>query len=172
MLVSPVFAMMVLVKEILLGFERYVYEGILSQVPFVVVVFVMTLLLLIPNLIVFRIVQKQKVQIESQCRHIKASADPSSSTKQDFCKRREVRSFYLCFGCVITFVLCWLPQLTFKGFEIGTGTRLNYRYIGWAAIITTLNPFLDAWFFVWFNKKLRGRLKDVFKRPPRPPQQL
>jgi len=163
MLISPAFAMMVLLQYILSGFEEYVHESALANIPFIVVVFVMSGLLLVPNLVVFRIVRKQRVQIEVQCNIIKSNEENSNSNSPDIARVREVRSFYLCFGCVITFVLCWMPLLAFKTYEIRTGRRLDYKYNSRAAIIATINPFMDVLFSVWFNKELRGRLKDVFK---------
>ena len=122
-LVSPIFAMIALVKHILLGFDQEVTEDVPSTLSFILIVFAMTTMLLVPNLIVFRILRRQRAQIKVQCHSLKVSPPPpptqrSSRSASDILRFHEVRSFYLCFGCVLTFLLCWLPQLAFKAYEL------------------------------------------------------
>ena len=169
MLASPVTAIMMLTQHMISGFDEYVHKGALSKVPFIVYVFLTTVSLIGPNLVVFVIVRKQSTRIRAQNHSIISKDEKQKSRVRVIGKRQEMRSFYLCFGCVITFIMSWLPLLTLKIIEMTTGRSFSYRYTGGAAIIANINLFTDAWFCVWYNKELRKRLKGVFKGSPETP---
>ena len=102
------------------------------------------------------------------------SALSSSVTVTPNMKKREFRSFYLCFGCVVTYVVFWLPTLINEAVRLhinyntssdvssgdiptATGTPVFSENL--ANMLLILNPLADAVILVWFNKELKHKIK-------------
>ena len=120
------------------------------------------LVLLISNSIVYWTLIKQKRAIKS-CQ----VSQPSETSSRDKGIRilKEARSFYICIGCVLTYIVLWFPAIVIQALWVLNGdntAKTNYQ--GVSTIIHNLNPLFDALILVWFNKDLKMHLKRLFFR--------
>jgi len=164
MAVSPVFALFLLSLYFYLGIGNPIHKDTITTLPFIFFVFVITGLMFIPSLAMFRIVHKQRSRIVSLRTHIvnNRTATTTATTK-DISRKDEIRSFYVCFGCVSTYVLLWLPALVMRLWETMSGLEMPYTYLAISVAIATFNPFSDAVICVWFNKQMKARLKSILR---------
>ena len=117
---------------------------------------------------------------------VRHESSPSSTTISTSTSRatttlkiREFRSFYLCFGCVVTYVVLWLPTLVNEAARLhlnynknngSSDGGSNYGDSGGgmtsvfnekaANLLLILNPLADAVILVWFNKELKNKMKS------------
>ena len=144
---------------VLVLFGLYVHSGLnsplhldtITTLPFVFFISGMTAFMFIPSFLVFRILRKQRSRMAS-----------ISKTKE-FSRKEELRSFYVCFGCVTTFLVMWSPMLLLRMWEIASGSHMEYITLSISAIFTTINPFSDAFICVWFNQELKARLRSILR---------
>ena len=164
MTVSPVLCIVLLFAYSLDGLNNPANAGTVAKIPFLSSLVVTTGMLFIPNLVVFRIVRRQRMTIlRSQCR------DPRNDLSSNvYAKRSEIRTFYICFGCACTYTLLWFPIFVLKVVEIFNGTQINYTHLAISAIVSNMNPFADAFFCICFNKEIKCSLKRLFKRNKTP----
>ena len=107
--------------------------------------------LVVTNTLVYITVLKQK-------RSIRMQVSPNNNGNAEV--RNDFRSFYMCLGCVVTFVMFWLPSVISTLIWVYSDdkkTRNPLPYI--VRCIIHLNPSIDAIILVWFNKELRGKMK-------------
>ena len=113
--------------------------------------------LFVSNFIVYMVLRKQK-------RAIRASEISSTQNNRVARIRRDLASFYVCFGCVFTYVLIWLPELTRQYIWLITGKDIEGSFMAIALGILPFNPICDAFVLVFFNKELKNNLKRIFRR--------
>ena len=162
MTISPLFALTLFGLYVHTGLNNPVHLDEISTLPFIFFLSVMTVLLFIPSFVVFRIVRRQRSRIASCNIGI-----PKGQAPREKSRNEERRSFYVCFGCVTTFALLWLPAIVLRIWEIASGLKMKYTYLAISAIFATFNSFSDAVICVWFNKELKKRLRTVLRNPCR-----
>jgi len=111
-------------------------------------------ILLALNLLVYLTVRKHKQQIKVLHRS-KPVVERRTSVHKD------IRAFYICFGCVITFALTWLPCISIQFFRLFLGFRISYSTFILSFTVANLNPFSDAFIFVWFDTEVKTHLKKI-----------
>ena len=164
MSISPAFASALLAQYCYLGFNDPIHKDSLTTYPFIFFVFVITGLMFIPSVVVFRIAHKQRSRIAPLRRpHVVHNLTPGVATK-DVSRIVEIRSFYVCFGCVTTYLVLWSPALGMRLWEIVLGLEMQYTYLAISVAIATLNPFSDAFICVWFNKELKKKLRSIVRK--------
>ena len=117
-----------------------------------------SLVLFLSNLVIWLVLQKQKRAIRLN--------EPSQATTNDRIGRvrRDIASFYVCFGCVITYIILWLPELTRQSMWFFQGANIEGIVKNISVVILSLNPTSDAFVLVFFNKELKHHLKRFFRR--------
>ena len=125
---------------------------------FTVSVFI--LVLFVSNLIVYLILRKQKQAISQA-----TVASRNSNTNSKAARiRRDLTTFYICFGCVITYIILWLPELIRHSIWYVNGVHIEGATQNITVVILNLNPCCDAFVLVFFNKELKSHLKDLISR--------
>lgn len=80
-------------------------------------------------------------------------------------RKQEVRSFYLCFGCVITFALLMSPWVTTRIMLKFTLFHISKKIQALSMVFAAFNSLSDLLIFVWFNVELRVVIKKtIWKR--------
>lgn len=92
------------------------------------------------------------------------STSDSAKYKKTRSRKQEVRSFYLCFGCVITFALLMSPFVTMRILMKFTRAHIpNFAY-KIAKVLAASNSLSDLLIFVWFNVELRVKIKRSIRK--------
>ena len=113
--------------------------------------------LVVTNTLVYVTVLKQKRSIRIQ--HGPNNINENAEMRNDF------RSFYMCFGFVVTFVMFWLASVIFSLIWVYSGAKKARNPLPYIVrCIQNLNPISDGIFLVWFNKELRGKIKRFLTR--------
>ena len=162
MSVGPVIALLLLLGGVMKASNDSVAtnEDVLAVKGFLYGIPLFMLSLLTFNMIIYATVQKQKRAIKSL--HIKSTQSHVAENQQSVFKRKkEILAFYVCFGCVITYVVLYFPALLFKLMQVEFGVALDERNFRYMMGIAYLNPISDAIVLVWFNKELRQRIKTL-----------
>ena len=159
MLSSPITSLSVLLHG-LINFDSVpALQNSLAMKGAIYGILVDNILLLFSNSIVYWTVQKQKNAIQALC--VSQNQEPNRKISK---VRREVRSFYICIGCVLTSIILWSPILASSIYWLSTGKTASNTFLIVAKISLLMNPFCDAFILVWFNKELRMHLKRIFKK--------
>ena len=90
----------------------------------------------------------------------------SNSEKQRKLKERkkEARSFYLCFGCVATFILLMSPSIIVRILTVSKTADIPKTYYQATLALAGLNPSSDLFTFVWFNLEIRKTIMRTILR--------
>ena len=70
-------------------------------------------------------------------------------------RRKEARSFYVCFGCVITFVLLMSPSVFVRIYNDVSSRSIPKEIYEMTLMLAVLNPLSDIFIYVWFNVELK-----------------
>jgi len=132
--------------------NKLAVDGFLYGMPFFM------LSLLISNILVYITLKKQKRAIKSLNVIHKQTTENQHKV---FERKKEILAFYICFGCVITYVVLRFPAFLFKLMQFKLGVALNERHFSYMIALVHLDPLSDAIILVWFNKELRQRIKSV-----------
>ena len=100
----------------------------------------------------------------------RSSKSTNSTTKSDSVKHirtnertKGIRSFYLCFGCVITYILFVSPSVMIR--VVSSSRFYSKSILEMTLVLTILNPLSDLLIFVWFNVELRNLImKKLFRK--------
>ena len=76
----------------------------------------------------------------------------------------EIRSFYLCFGCVITFILLMTPSILMRVLHNAANVYIPESMYEISLSFAGLNSLSDLVIFVWFNLELRIALKKTLNK--------
>ena len=121
----------------------------------------MTILLI--NIMVFRIAQKQKRRIQTEQASVDSNSNTTDDAKQRLAKiKKNLSIFYACFGCTITYILFWLP-VVILWFLIIKNTQYQ-KHLPILLAIANFNPISDAILIIRFNKVLRNNVKNCWVR--------
>ena len=160
MVSSPIVASVILVNGVILFPHQPSDDNVFYMSLFVYVMIVVMVVLLATNALVYATVLKQKRLIKNTLvASTKRHGDPQSNNIKD-----DILSFYICLGCVLTYILLWLPELVRQSLWVFEGRNTSAIYLGISRILLNLNPFFDAIILVWFNRELKMHLKKMFKR--------
>ena len=115
--------------------------------------------LFVVNSIVYLVIRKQK-------RSIRAGQIGQELNNKDRVTRirRDIASFYACFGYIITYIVLWMPELIRQYIWYFTGQEMGLVFTNIALILIDFNPICDAFVFVFFNKELKSHLRRIFTR--------
>ena len=76
----------------------------------------------------------------------------------------EIRSFYLCFGCVITFILLMTPSILMRVLHNAANVYIPESMYEISLSFAGLNSLSDLVIFAWFNLELRIALKKTLNK--------
>ena len=148
--ISPLAAALELTKAVMAGLQNNVVQDNSSMKVFIYGVSSIMVCLSIPNTLIFLTLQKQKAKLKLASQEVVKS------------RKKQILAFYVCFGCVITYVLFWMSPLIIAILWSYTNVNVSYDYFSIGMAIANFNPVSDALIFVWFNKQLRKRVKELF----------
>lgn len=114
-------------------------------------------ILLVSNSIVFTTVRRHKRTIKSN------NVSSNENSRNQITRRRDVFTFYICFGCVITYVILWLPSLIIKILQFYGQYPIEHKYFALTMAVANVNPVSDAVLFVFFNREFKLKLKSVLR---------
>ena len=153
-LLSPVISGIALVRRAQAGFFNNVFEEETSIKTSIYGLGAIMLTLFVINLSLLCLLRRQQRRIKPQVTNRITVTD----------RRKGILTFYICLGCTITFILLWLPYLTYSILRVYFGIRPEYFAIQMVMITICLNPISDAIIFVWYNKPVKDSLRKLFKK--------
>jgi len=116
-------------------------------------------MMIIINSIVYLVFRKQRRKISNQ----EQGTSISDHENRILLFKKEVRALYLCFGCCITSIVCYLPIVIVRIHYIGTTPEETSMGIAITLAISNLNPIADAFFFLRFSKEIRSSFTKLKK---------
>jgi Serpentine type 7TM GPCR chemoreceptor Srsx. len=132
-----------------------------AMLSFIICVSGFMVLFMVPNLVIFAVVRRQKRAIKATST---TSRHPTALRNKWTSRRKEISAFYICFGCVLTYTGFWLPSLIIKLEEFVSGHPRQRLYFNITIAIANLNPLVDAIILVFYKKELRNRTKTLVKK--------
>ena len=148
LVISPTITVLYLVDSIFVqGSRTNVTTNETEMKKFIYGIAGTIILLAIPNFLIYLTLQRQKKRIKA----LQVSSGDESTLRHNV-GPKEMKAFYVCLGCVMTFGLLWLPALSIKVLELYFDVDIPYKYFSPAVSVAALNPLADAVVFVWFNK--------------------
>ena len=132
------------------------YTGFI--LPFAVIVLGI-LVILVCNLLLYGIVNKQNKHIDSTMVH-----GSSVKEKEEKDRRRKIqnRSFKICALMTLTYVFLWVPYIAFT-FILETNKEL-LMYYHFISFLAYLNPIIDVLIYMIWNKEMRRTLSMQFRK--------
>lgn len=136
-------------------FERE--EGyVLSSYGWIVIIIVAYISLAASNTVLFIIAKKQIRLI---------AATKNKDDHKNKTKRQEIKAARICFGVVLTFMVCYVPKLIDAIKQLVTGRRetnqLHSLFIQYGFILKTIS---DPIVYVIMNKDMKRKLIDIILR--------
>ena len=113
-------------------------------------------LLVMANSLIFLSVRKQRRKIAAT-----TSVNVNIPNSNTAARRNEIARFYVCFGCIITYVVLWTPAILLKILEIYGGLIVDHKYFSITIAIANINPIADSFMLLFFNRELKGVLKKI-----------
>ena len=105
---------------------------------------------LIVNSVVF-LIQKNRI------RRLQVQTNRSEDQENRFrLFKKDIRVVYLCFGCSVTSILCYLPIVIIRLLSVDRNSKVLSTKIGLTMVISNLNPTADIIFFLCFSKEFRN----------------
>ena len=151
---SPASAAYTIYKALAVENNSHVTDDVNAMRTFIFGIATIMIILLSTNSLVFCTLRSQRRKIKKL--HV---VNFQSNSKPNFSHRRkEILAFYICLGCVLTYVLLWFPPLLVTIINFYTQITISYYYFSLSMIAVSLNPLSDAIIFVCFNKDLKNRL--------------
>jgi len=146
---SPVVSVLSLVFNMIKPNE---IEGVVGFLIKSAVIVLNVCTMLVVNTIVYLILRSQRKKISNQV------TDTEASSRE--CRirtfKKEVRVLYTVFGCSISTILIFLSSTVVRVFSSSTKPEE-------IMVITSLNPIVDAFFFLWFCKDVRSSFTKLLK---------
>lgn len=103
------------------------------------------------------------IAVRRQLRKINVSKSTTTTHTRNMPSRKDIARFYVCFGCVITYVLLWLPAMFVKVLQFYGGVVVDHKYFSLSIAVANINPLSDAFLLLYFNRELKRVLKDIMK---------
>ena len=177
---SPVVALSIFTEAVVNRLHVASDKDRFTMTLFVYAIIIVTIVLLTLNTLVYLTLLKQKKLIKS-CQVVPIgyntennttntitnnnsnSCDDPAASKKVWKVRQDVRSFYICIGCVLTSIVLWMPELIRQSIWLfgGDGKLHGDAFMGVARILLNLNPLCDAVILIWFNRDLKNKLRNI-----------
>ena len=123
------------------------------------------LVLIASNTIVYTVLLKQKRAIRAITISKNQQPQLSESTDKLTKIKNDIRAFYICLGCVFSYIILWLPALVVQALLLFSESFfINDKVLSLVNFVAHFNLLGDAFILIWFNKELKMNIKKLFKK--------
>jgi len=115
-----------LTNAVMAGLQNNVVQDNSSMKVLIYGISILMVCLSIPNILIFITLQKQKAKMKALSQEILKN------------HKKQILAFYVCFGCVITYILFWMSPLIIAVLWTYTKVYVSYDYFSMRLPILTL----------------------------------
>ena len=119
----------------------------------------------ISNILIYFVLRGHKKAMKRLLQSRQTTTNPEPKTFR-FTKK-DILTFYTCFGCVTTYVFLWFPTLVANLIDYYGHYRVSVVVYKATIIFGNLNPISDGIIFAWFNRDFQLFIRRKFRRNTR-----
>ncbi|XP_057310071.1 P2Y purinoceptor 8-like [Hydractinia symbiolongicarpus] len=153
----------------LLTLQLFHFPKETGDVVAIILVSIMSLVLIISNTIIYRVVLKHVKEIKKTTvgvENIDKTDREKIKSRHEKIEKRRMRSVYICSGIVVSYIVCWAPHMIH---DIIKMTNIDSTIVGarshWPKItlvVAFLNPIIDPLIWISLNRRIKKEIKSCF----------